>query len=134
MAVRAFQSAKPLLIASNARIAIGALRRPQSSSISTRNICLHTDPLDPITRAAQVSTHRTVVPITMEDKMNRPRDMTRNQFNTALQRRGWRKVLLWIEVGNGRSIGMVMVGGKINRRASLAHAIRESAQCSMGSG
>ncbi len=54
------------------------------------------------------------------------RDMTRAQLDAALKRRGWRRVLLWIDVGGGRSIGMVMVGGKINRRASLAHAIRES--------
>lgn len=54
------------------------------------------------------------------------RDMTRREFDAALRRRGWKKVLVWIDVGGGRSIGMVMVGGKINRRASLAHAIRES--------
>lgn len=58
--------------------------------------------------------------------MKRPRDMTRAQFAAALKRRGWRKVLLWVDVGGGRSIGMVMIGGKINLRASLAHAIRES--------
>ena len=58
--------------------------------------------------------------------MKQPRDMSRLQLEAALRRRGWRKILLWIEVGGGRSIGMVMVGGKINRRASLAHAIRES--------
>lgn len=56
----------------------------------------------------------------------RLRDMTRREFNDALRRRGWRKVLVWIEIGTGRSIGMVMIGGKINLRASLAHAIRES--------
>lgn len=54
------------------------------------------------------------------------RDMTRREFDAALRRRGWRKVLVWIDVGGGRSIGMVMVGGKMNRRASLAHAIREA--------
>jgi hypothetical protein len=61
--------------------------------------------------------------------MQAPRDMTRAQFDAALKRRGWRKVLLWIEVGNGHSIGMVMnLNGKINRRASLAHAIRQAAK------
>lgn len=59
--------------------------------------------------------------------MKRPRDMTRAQFAAALQRHGWRKVLLWIDVGGGRSIGMVMINGKLNRRASLAHAIRQTA-------
>lgn len=62
--------------------------------------------------------------------MGRAKDMTRKQFNEALARRGWRKVLLWIDIGNGRSIGMVMREGargfKINLRASLASAIRES--------
>lgn len=52
--------------------------------------------------------------------------MSRAAFDAALKRRGWRKVLLWIDVGGGVSIGMVMVNGKINRRASLAHAIAES--------
>lgn len=54
------------------------------------------------------------------------RDMTRREFDAALKRRGWRKVLFWIEVGGGRSIGLVVINNKINRRASLAHAIRES--------
>ncbi len=58
--------------------------------------------------------------------MKAARDMTRAQFDAALRRRGWRKVLVWIDVGDGRSIGMVMINGKMNRRASLAHAIRES--------
>ena len=61
------------------------------------------------------------------------RDMTRKEFNAALCRRGWRKVLMWIDVGGGRSIGMVMVSPtrgalKFNRRASLARAIRESSK------
>jgi hypothetical protein len=54
------------------------------------------------------------------------RDMTAKELRAALERRGWRKVLLWIDIGGGRSIGMVAIGGKINRRASLAHAIREA--------
>ena len=58
--------------------------------------------------------------------MTRPRDMTRAEFDAALKRRGWRRVLVWIEIGDGRSIGMVLIGGKINRRASLAYAIREA--------
>ncbi len=63
--------------------------------------------------------------------MKRPRDMTRRQFSSALRARGWRQVLVWIEVGDGRSIGMVMINGKFNRRASLAHAIRESSKPSL---
>jgi hypothetical protein len=59
--------------------------------------------------------------------MRAPRDMSRREFRAALARRGWRQVLLWIEVGEGRAVGMVMVGGRVNRRASLAHAIREHA-------
>jgi len=58
--------------------------------------------------------------------MKRPRDMTRAQFRAALQRRGWRQVLLWVEIGGGRSIGLVMIGRKFNYRASLAYAIREA--------
>jgi hypothetical protein len=58
------------------------------------------------------------------------RDMTSKEFNAALVRRGWRKVLMWIDIGGGRSIGLVMLkrrgGYKVNRRASLAHAIRMS--------
>lgn len=58
------------------------------------------------------------------------KDMTRKEFNAAIARRGWRKVLLWINIGDGHSIGMVMRKGsrgyKINLRASLAHAIQES--------
>jgi hypothetical protein len=58
--------------------------------------------------------------------MKRPPDMSRAEFNAALKRRGWQKVLLWIDIGNGRSIGLVVINNKINLRASLAHAIRES--------
>ncbi len=58
--------------------------------------------------------------------MRRPPDMSRRQFDAALKRRGWYKCLLWINIGNGQSIGVVTVGGKINRRASLAHAIQRS--------
>jgi hypothetical protein len=58
------------------------------------------------------------------------KDMTRMEFNAALQRRGWRKVLVWIDIGHGHSIGLVMRKGsrgyKINLRASLAHAIQQS--------
>jgi hypothetical protein len=56
--------------------------------------------------------------------------MTRKEFNSAIARRGWRKVLLWIEIEGGRSIGVVMRKGprgwEVNLRASLAHAIREA--------
>ena len=58
--------------------------------------------------------------------MRAARDMTRAQFEAALKRRGWRKVLLWIEIGGGRSIGMVMINGKLNRRASLAYAAQQA--------
>jgi hypothetical protein len=60
--------------------------------------------------------------------MRAVRDMTRVQFDAALKRRGWRKVLVWIEIGSGRSIGMVMINGKLNRRASLAYAARQAAE------
>jgi hypothetical protein len=56
------------------------------------------------------------------------RDMTEKQFKAALTRRGWRKVLMWIDLGRGHSVGLIMIKGprgyKVNRRASLAHAIR----------
>lgn len=58
--------------------------------------------------------------------MRAARDMTRAEFSAALKRRGWRRVLLWIDVGGGRSKGMVMINGRVNLRASLALAIRES--------
>ena len=62
------------------------------------------------------------------------RDMSRREFVTALHRRGWRKVLMWIDIGNGHSIGMLMSKGrrgfKVNLRASLAHAIREAERVS----
>ncbi len=58
------------------------------------------------------------------------RDMTRSEFNAALKRRGWRKVLMWIDIGNGHSIGMLMRKGprgyKTHLRASLAYAIQQS--------
>jgi hypothetical protein len=60
--------------------------------------------------------------------MKRPRDMSRAQFNAALRRRGWRKVLCWIDLNNGTAIGMIMTGGRFNLRASLAKAIYESEQ------
>lgn len=61
------------------------------------------------------------------------RDMTRREFKTALERRGWKQELLWItgtdKEGHTCGIGMVMLnrgrGWKTNRRASLAKAIRE---------
>ncbi|MDE2105419.1 MAG: hypothetical protein KGL39_49790 [Patescibacteria group bacterium] len=58
--------------------------------------------------------------------MKRPPDMSRKQFLSALRARGWKQVMWWVDIGGGRSIGLVLIGGKINRRASLAHAIRES--------
>lgn len=63
--------------------------------------------------------------------MERPRDMTRAQLTEILRRRGWRMVLgSWIDIGGGTSIGIIMTrkrsGWKIDRRASLAKAIREA--------
>ena len=63
--------------------------------------------------------------------MERPRDMTRAQLTEILRRRGWRMVMGgWIDIGGGTSIGTVMTrmrgGWKIDRRASLAKAIREA--------
>jgi hypothetical protein len=60
--------------------------------------------------------------------MRAARDMTQAQFEAALKRRGWRSILLWIDVGNGRSIGKIMINGKFNRRASLAYAARKVAK------
>lgn len=62
--------------------------------------------------------------------MRKHRDMTAREFSRALARRGFRKILLWIEIGpDGPSVGMVVnPNGKINRRASLAHAIRRYEQ------
>ena len=54
------------------------------------------------------------------------RDMSRKEFNAVLARRGWRKVLVWIDVGGGLNVGMAIRNGKINLRASIARAIRES--------
>jgi len=63
----------------------------------------------------------------------RTRDMTRAQLAEILRRRGWRLVLGgWIDIGGGCSIGVIMTrkrgGWKIDRRASLAKAIREAAK------
>lgn len=57
-----------------------------------------------------------------------PRDMSRKEFHAALRRRGWRQVLLWIEIPPApASIGMLMDRrtGKTLYRASLAYAIRQ---------
>ncbi len=53
----------------------------------------------------------------------RTRDMSRREFKAALQRRGWRQVMVWIDIGGGRHSGMVFdrkLG--VRRRASLALA------------
>lgn len=63
--------------------------------------------------------------------MAKQRDMTAAQFRAACQRNGFRKVLVWLEDTSGQtrtSYGMVMIGGKFNRRVSLAHAISERAK------
>ena len=63
--------------------------------------------------------------------MKRPPDMTAAQFNAALKRRGWSKVLFWIHIPTltgSRGVGVIVNRrtGKIMRRATLAHAIREA--------
>lgn len=54
------------------------------------------------------------------------RDMSRKEFQAALKRRGWRQVLLWVEIPGFGSVGTVHNArtGKTLYRASLAHAIR----------
>lgn len=60
--------------------------------------------------------------------MKRVRDMSRREFNAVLKRRGWRKVLCWIEIADGTSIGMILIGGKINLRASIAYAAQRESE------
>lgn len=62
--------------------------------------------------------------------MRSPPELTKRQFTTALERNGFRQVLMWIQDTTGQcpgvSWGMVMWrGGKMAYRASLAKAIRE---------
>jgi hypothetical protein len=62
--------------------------------------------------------------------MKRPPEMTKRQFTAALQRNGFRQVLLWITDTTGQvpgtSWGMMMHhNGKMAYRASLAKVIRE---------
>jgi hypothetical protein len=63
--------------------------------------------------------------------MKVPRDLTRDQFLSALRKRGFRKVLLWIEDTSGAcpgvSWGIVIRRGTggIMRRATLAKVIQE---------
>lgn len=61
------------------------------------------------------------------------RDMTRREFNAALRRRGFRKVLCWIDIGGGVNVCLVLRrkgrrGWQTDLRASLAYAIREAAR------
>lgn len=62
--------------------------------------------------------------------MKRPRDLTDRQFRAALRVRGWHFILGWIDIGNGVSVGAVLTrkrgGWKLDKRASLAKAIRET--------
>lgn len=62
--------------------------------------------------------------------MRPPRDLTDRQFRAALRARGWRIVLGWIDLSNGTSIGVILTrkrgGWKLDKRASLAKAIREA--------
>jgi hypothetical protein len=71
--------------------------------------------------------------------MQKPRDMTRAQLTEILRRRGWRLILgSWIDIGGGTSIGIIRTrkrsGWKIDRRASLAKAIREATKVTCLSG
>ena len=59
--------------------------------------------------------------------------MTRREFRSAVERRGWRQELMWVtgkdKDGHTCGIGMVLMRHngrwKTNYRASLAKAIRE---------
>lgn len=57
--------------------------------------------------------------------MKRPPEMSRKAFDAALKRRGWKKVLVWIDNNSGVSIGILYRRGKPCYRASIAHAIAE---------
>jgi hypothetical protein len=62
--------------------------------------------------------------------MKRPPEMSRAQFRKALERNGFRQVLLWINDTTGAvpgtSWGMLLYrNGKSAYRATLAHVIRE---------
>lgn len=55
------------------------------------------------------------------------RDMTRGQFKAALQRNGFRQVMLWIDrpAAPGLSVGIICKrDGTIMRRETIAHAIK----------
>lgn len=61
-----------------------------------------------------------------------PRDMTPREFSAALKRNGFRKVMFWIDrpnrADNTISVGVIMgMDGKLRRRATIAHAIRQFA-------
>jgi hypothetical protein len=62
--------------------------------------------------------------------MKQAREMTRNEFNSALKLHNFKKVLFWLVDTSGAttcSYGMVVnrKTGKLMFRASLAKAIRE---------
>ncbi len=62
--------------------------------------------------------------------MKRPPEMSRAQFNAALKRNGFKKVLLWISdttgIVPGVSWGVLLHrNGKTAYRATLAHVLRE---------
>jgi hypothetical protein len=62
--------------------------------------------------------------------MKRARDLSRRQLVAAAKRQGFRAVMGWLEDTSGEtpgvSYGMVMTAkGKVLRRTSLAHAIRQ---------
>lgn len=57
-------------------------------------------------------------------------DMSRSEFNAALKRRGFRQVLMWFQDTTGQVPdtsygGILHRNGKLARRATLAHIIRE---------
>lgn len=63
--------------------------------------------------------------------MKAPRDMTRAQFDAALKANGFRKIFHWIEDRTGSAPGVSwgvifsVQNGKIARRATLAHVMRQ---------
>lgn len=59
------------------------------------------------------------------------RDMTKPEFRAALKRNGFRVVLFWLDRPGveGPSIGIIIdQKGRVYRRATIAHAIREFAK------
>lgn len=72
-------------------------------------------------------------PASWSSSMKRPPEMSRRQFQEALQRNGFKQVLLWFQDTTGQVTntswgGLLMPGtGKLARRATLSYLIRERA-------